>query len=104
MIDIERLTTTGPGTYSGDSSLLSSFSLEVEQVGGTGATWTVNMEGSLDGNNWTPILTHTNTNPGNGLIESTGAGFFPCRFRRINVISLSLGTAAAINVKMEGNP
>jgi hypothetical protein len=107
MIEPQSFSATGPGQFIGDNSLLSSFSLEVDAPAGSGATWTVNLEGSLTGNateSWTPILTHTNTNPGNGLIESTGAGFFPCRFRRINVIALSLGTATSILVKIEGNP
>lgn len=103
MIFEDKRSQTGPGFYNGDGSLLSTFSLQVEQVGGTGATWTVTLDGSLDQVNWTPILTHTNTNPGNGLIESTGAGQFPCRFRRINVVSLSLGTATDIHIKTEGS-
>jgi hypothetical protein len=88
-----------------DNQLLSKFSLEVDQNGGTGASWVVNLEGSSDrAGPYTPILTHTNVSPGDSQAEYTGAGQFPCRHRRINVISLSLGTNINLVVKYEGMP
>lgn len=100
---IQRIDKTGQGWYSGDSALLTSYSMEVEQVGGSGATWIVNLEGSLDGNNYTPILTHTERSPGDKQIVSIGAGAFPCRFRRVNCVALSLGSAQYLNVRIEGS-
>lgn len=92
----------GSGGQENQARLLSKFSLEVSQNGGTGASWIINLEGSLDGINWTPILTHTNTDPGDAQIITTGAGGFPCLWRRLTVVSLSLGTNPNLTLKYEG--
>jgi hypothetical protein len=99
-----NVTTTGEACRESGTQKLSRFSLEVDQTNGSGASWVINLEGSMDGAKWTPILTHSNLSPGDTQIESLGAGSFPCLWRRVNVISISLGSNTNLAVKYEGMP
>lgn len=77
------------------------FSLGVK-ADGAGASWTVILEGSLDGVNFTTILTHTDLDPGDGQLYYSGAADFPCIFHRVRVVALSLGSATKIDVNHLG--
>jgi len=76
---------------------LSRFSIVVKGTGAAADVWTVAIEGSLDGTNYSPILTHTAT-IGDGEIFTTGASAFPSLYLRINVSALTLGAASNIAV------
>jgi len=88
-----------------DTSLspLSVFSLNVKAVGGTPIAWVVLLEGSLDGENWTTILTHTQLT-GLGQTISSGSNSDPILYFRSRCVSVSLGTASAIKATILGIP
>lgn len=93
-------TTTQQFTATGQSKAIPlpepfarSFAIQVKGVGGTPTSWTVALEGSLDGANWTTLGTH------NAVDGSTvWAVDKPVTFVRINVSALTLAPATAINV------
>lgn len=91
--------TTGQAIKVGLHTVFKSFALEVEQVGGSGASWTVLLEGSLDGVNYTTILTHADEDPGSGQIIFSGAAKYPALWHRVRVLELSLGSATGIKVR-----
>jgi hypothetical protein len=69
-----------------------SFALEVSIPSGAITAWSVALEGSLDGVNWTNLITHT------ANIGSTQwAVDKPCTFVRVNVTALTLNTAPSIS-------
>lgn len=68
------------------------FSIVAKQTDGTGAVWIVVLELSHDKVQADPILTHTETTPGNGVPFYTGASNFKAPWRRARVASLSGGT------------
>lgn len=73
------------------------------EVLASGATWTVVMDGSLSNEasqfNAIPGMTHMESDED---ICSTGANPYLVFFRRVRVVALSLGTAAAIRVYSTG--
>jgi hypothetical protein len=77
------------------------FSIQVKGTGGVATAWDVRLEGSLDGTNYTTILTHTNLT-GDAVILSSGAALFPCLYFRSRVASITLGPASAIVVWIMG--
>lgn len=69
------------------------FALSVAIPSGAITSWTVVLEGSLDGANWTALVTH------NATIGSTQwAVDKPVLQMRVNVSALSLNTAPSISV------
>ena len=90
-------TATGMGSPITLVRALSRFSIVVKGTGAAADVWTVAIEGSLDGTNYSPILTHTAT-IGDGEIFTTGASAFPSLYLRINVSALTLGAASNIAV------
>lgn len=91
-------TTTGAGTTV-DVHLFpfENFGVQVVGVGATPTSWTVNLEGSLDGTNFTTILTH-DTEIGDKNVIWLGANRSPVLYFRVNVASLTLGSATSITV------
>jgi len=77
------------------------FSLSAKGTGASPTAWGVKFEGSLDGVNWTGLLSHSTTT-GDGVIVSTGNNDTPVDFIRVNVGSLTLGTATNLVVKILG--
>lgn len=68
------------------------FSVAVKATGAV-TSWSVVLEGSLDNTNFSTILTHTNSAPGDGLILSVTAPFPVLYFRsRCSAITLGGGT------------
>lgn len=69
------------------------FALEVAIPSGAITSWTVTLDGSLDGLNWTALITH------NATIGSTQwAVDKPVNFVRVNPSALTLNTAPSISV------
>ena len=112
---------TGTGTYNFITDVestrkllrcLSKWSLQVTGVDATGkvvaapTSWTVTLQGSLDGISYgtAVILTHTNTANANGDTVDTAGNFHPRRVVQINVSALALGPAAGLRVTVEGTP
>lgn len=75
------------------------FAIEVAIPSGAITSWSVNLEGSLDGVNWTSLATHS------ANIGSTQwAVDKPVLFMRANVTALSLNTAPSITVILVALP
>jgi hypothetical protein len=88
-------------------SVTSAHALEVKGVGATPTHWTVLLQGSISGKNWTTILSHSDTNSpaqaDGALIWNNGAtnqANWPthCVYLRVNVTVLVLGSATSINI------
>lgn len=74
-------------------TLFNRYAIQVKGVGGTLTSWSVLIEGSLDGLNWTTLATHSATDG-----STVNAVDKPVDKIRVNVSALSLGTATSINV------
>lgn len=75
------------------------FAVSVSIPSGAITSWTVALEGSLDGVNWTALVTH------NATIGSTQwAVDKPVRMARVNVTALTLNTAPSISVNVTACP
>ncbi len=80
----------------GDGDFLAkNFSLQVKATGAV-TSWSVSLEGSLDGVNFDQILTHTDLSPGDGKIRFDGTVASACPYFRVNCTALSLGAGTGI--------
>ena len=77
------------------------FGIQVKGTGAAPTTWNVVLEGSLDGTNFSTILTHTNVT-GDGAVVWSGSLFSPSLFFRSRVSALNLGSATDIVVTIIG--
>lgn len=77
------------------------WSLQVKGTGAAATSWTVTLEVSLDGTNYVPILTHTDTSTSDGGIVAMSTPF-PALYYRTRVTALTLGSASAISVTAVG--
>lgn len=105
----DTFTTTASGTAIdlGAGTSYKYFSLQVVQTG-TVTSWTVVLEGSLNGTNYSTILTHTNAAPGSGGIVPavTAAAFtpFPVRYFRTRCSAITLGAGTNVIATCLGSP
>lgn len=100
----DTFTGTGNGTTVDVSAQgMSKFSMQVKMTG-TVTSWTAILEGSLDGTNFSPLLTHTNADPGDGLMMSSGPAAFPCLHFRTRCSALTLGAGTNIIVTIIAKP
>lgn len=94
---------TSGATQESYSAVPDSFSLSVNEVGGTATSWTVVLEGSNDGVTWVTILTHTQAAPGKGLPIFQAAGVLtPVAYFRTRCTAIVLGTATSIKATAVG--
>lgn len=87
---LEKLSAPGAAPFA-------TYAFSVKGVGGAATSWTVLLEGSLDGVNWSTIATH-NATDGSIVWETSGKAAMHVR---PNVSALSLGgsaTAIAVTV------
>lgn len=97
--------TTGNGaTINVSSQGMSKFGLQIKGTGAAASSYTVVLEGSLDGTNFSTILTHTNTSPGDGLVQHSGAVAMPVLYFRARCSALVLGSATNIVATIVGAP
>lgn len=94
-------TSSGTGTIEGSSVAVKSYSIQVKGTGAAATAWDVDLEGSLDGVNFTQILNHTTTT-GDGKILFSGSNIYPAYYIRPKVNSLTLGSASNIVVEILG--
>ena len=80
---------------------MSIWSLQVKGVGASPTLWEVNLEGSLDGVNFSTILSHT-TLIGDGINLFSGTTLFLAKYYRITVAVLTLGPATSITASVIG--
>jgi hypothetical protein len=100
---------TYTGTASGTTVDVSAqgmkhFGIQVKGTGAAPTSYTVLLEGSLDGTNFSTLLTHTNSSPGDGLILHSGASVLPVLYFRSRCTALVLGSATNIVVTIIGKP
>lgn len=92
----ETFTTSGIGKVVDCREFpLTYFSIQVTQTG-TVTSWTVLVEGSLDGITYSTILTHTKSGTGNGETLFSGALISLSRYVRANCSALNLGSGTNI--------
>lgn len=97
----KKATTTGAlDTLSAPADeVFAKFAIQIKGTGGVPTSWSVTLEGSLDGVNWTTLATH-NANDGS-LVQAVDK---PCTHFRGNVGAVTLGPASDINVLIVGAP
>lgn len=85
------ITTTGAQkTLNAPGTPFATYAISVKGTGGAPTSWTVLLEGSLDGTNWTTIATH-NATDGSTVWDFNGKAAL---FVRANVTALTLGGSA----------
>lgn len=98
----DTFTAAGNGvTVNASDRPINSFAIQVVGTGASATAWTVVLEGSLDGTNFTAMLTH-NTVTGNGTVLFSGANLFPVNYFRSRCVSVTLGSATNIVVYVLG--
>lgn len=101
----DTFTTTGSGaTVDVSAQGMSKFGIQVKGTSVAPTSWTVVLEGSLDGTNFSTLLTHTNTSLGDGAVLHSGATVLPVLYFRSRCTALSLGSATNIVVTIVGVP
>jgi len=81
--------------------VFSKFAVQVKGVGGAATAWTVVVEGSIDGVNFTTLATH-NTASGDGVLVMVVDK--PCTHWRVTLSGLTLAPASALNVNVVAAP
>jgi len=89
------LTTTGVQPAIAAPTLFNSFAIQLKGASAAPTSWTLTLEGSLDGLNWTTIATH---NAADG--STVWAIDKPSAFIRANLSALSLGSAVSVKVDL----
>jgi hypothetical protein len=79
-----------------------SYSIQVSGVGGSLTDWSVELQTSLDGINFSEIMTHDNISYLDGDVLHSGANIAPALYFRAEVKSLTLGAATSVNVGILG--
>lgn len=91
----DTYTTTANGTtVDVHTSPVKYFTLQVTSTGVV-TSWTVVLEGSLDGTNFTTILTHTDV-IGNGVVVFIGASTASCLYFRSKCTAIVLGAGTNV--------
>lgn len=94
----EAYTGIGPGSTQDVSAYPHKyFTMQVVGTGAAATAWTVVLEGSLDGINFSAIMQHDETD-GDGAVVWAGANIAASAYFRINVTALTLGAATNITV------
>jgi len=99
----DTFTATGNGTTV-DCSLnpRSEFSLVVKALGAV-TSWTVILEGSLDGTNFTPILTSSGIlSAVDGLLITVGSNRYPVLYFRNRLSALTIGAGTSVTATILG--
>jgi len=99
----DTYTDVGTGTAIEVGGAVQNFSLQVAGDKVAATSWSVNLEGSLDGVNFEPLLTHTETH-GDGRVIFNGNQVYPVMFIRSKVTALTLGSATRLMVYILGMP
>ena len=92
---IEEFTVARVGQPVTASQVMPGFcSLQVRGRDATPTSFSVALQGSNDGANWTTLLTHTNTD--GRVVFAADAIPRPCRHFRLNCTAVDLGTAVKL--------
>ena len=97
----DTYTTTASGVTVDSSAVpLQHYGIQVKGTGAAPTSWTALLEGSLDGTNFSTLITH-NANDGS-ILWLIGGVNLPCLYMRSRVSALSLGSATNIVVTIIG--
>lgn len=97
----DTFTAAGNGTTVDVSTKpLKSFAITGAQTG-TVTSWTLILEGSLDGTNFTTMVTHTNV-IGNNVIVFSGANLYPVMYIRVRCSAIVLGVGTSVTSTILG--
>lgn len=100
----ETFTTATAGTAQDVTAQgFSKFALQCAQTG-TVTSWTVVLQVSLDGTNYSTILTHTKADDGDGVVIFTGPNRYPALYFRSNCTELTLGGGTNVVATIVGMP
>ena len=98
----DTFTTTANGTtVTVGTGVAKTFSLQVVKTGSVSA-WSIVLEGSNDNTNFTTILTHNETSPGDGKLMFTGSLDSPCKYFRSRCVSITLGGGTSVTAYILG--
>jgi hypothetical protein len=101
---LETFTTATTGTLINlTQQAMSRFAMQVAETG-TVTSWTVVLEGSLNGSNFQELLQHTKAETLNGTILWTGPNLYPVSYLRVRVVAITLGGGTNIQVTLVGMP
>lgn len=102
-VQTDTYTSTTTGTIvDGLASVYSHFTLSVKTTGAV-VSWIVTLETSVDGVNFTPVLTHTDF-LGKGVCLFSGTLSAPSLYFRTNCQVLVLGLGTSITATAVGTP
>jgi hypothetical protein len=100
----DTFTGTGSGTAVDVSAQgMKHFGMQVKGTGAAPTSWTVVLEVSLDGTNYTTLITHTNTEDSDGAVKWSPVAIVGLHFRS-RVTALALGSASNIIVTIAAKP
>src|SRR5258707_813058 len=98
----DTFTAAGNGvTVNVTTAPLKAFAIQVKGTGAIATSWTVVLEGSLDGTNFTTVLTDT-LSTGDGTVLYSGATLYPSLYFRARCVAIVLGTATNLVVTILG--
>jgi hypothetical protein len=103
-------TATGNGTALDMSAQGAKFySLQVKGTGAAATAWEVILQGSLDGTNWTTLLTHRNDDSDPVVASADGQTIYlpvptPMLHIRSRCVSVTLGSASNVTATIVGMP
>lgn len=66
------------------------------------SAWSLIVEGSIDGINWSQIFNHISGTNADGSIMFSGANDYPVNYIRMRMVSLTLGSASKVRVSLLG--
>ena len=100
--DFTGVVTTGPtDTIDVSGSPMVTWTLQVKGDPVAATLWEVVLEGSVDGINFSTILSHTSAT-GDGINLFSGTTLFLAKYYRVNVVTLTLGGASNIVASVVG--
>lgn len=100
--DFTAIVGTGPSAVVDISDVpMATWTIQVKGVPVAATLWSVLLEVSLDGVNFSEALNHTSLT-GDGINLYSGTTLFLCKYYRINVAALTLGPASSITVSVIG--
>lgn len=94
-------TTTGASSSLKNDSGAKFFTIQVKGRAAGATSWTVNLEGSNNGTNWSTIVSHGTVDT-DGVIKNSGATPWPAAFLRLHVSSVTMGSAGYLDIYVNG--
>lgn len=93
----ETFTQAGEGTGFKLGMPCRVFSLQLKGTGAAASAWSGTLKGSLDGVNWTALITHANGGDTDGALKCVSDK--PVRYVRMDLDSVTLGSATNVVVR-----